>query len=226
MFVDDTVLASAFYRKHAPAGLEAMIAGIPKPQRQALHIPAHASCAVVGNSGNLRQSGYGPRIDAHPVVFRMNQAPTKPFEADVGRRTTVRYTALHHVAALKVEPDVDLIVSGELNRFNMFAAQALPRLGDFHSVHIINKRFTDEVRTFTTHHTSSGIELVFLAIGLCQSVDVYGFGHQAPGLWDHYFSSAVTNLNLQAYPHDSNNEAATLRALDRLSYVRLFGGVR
>ncbi|NXK51751.1 SIA4B sialyltransferase, partial [Chauna torquata] len=45
-------------------------------------------CAVVGNSGNLRGSGYGHEIDGHDFVMRMNQAPTVGFEGDVGGRTT------------------------------------------------------------------------------------------------------------------------------------------
>lgn len=45
-------------------------------------------CAVVGNSGNLRGSGYGPDVDGHNFIMRMNQAPTVGFEQDVGSRTT------------------------------------------------------------------------------------------------------------------------------------------
>lgn len=55
------------------------------------------SCAVVGNSGNLRASGYGEKIDAHSLVFRMNNAPVRSYEADVGSRTT------HHVMSSHVD---------------------------------------------------------------------------------------------------------------------------
>ncbi|XP_025760325.1 CMP-N-acetylneuraminate-beta-galactosamide-alpha-2,3-sialyltransferase 1 [Oreochromis niloticus] len=49
------------------------------------------SCAVVGNSGNLRGSHYGPMIDAHDIVIRINRGRTKGYETDAGTKTT------HHV---------------------------------------------------------------------------------------------------------------------------------
>lgn len=47
-------------------------------------------CAVVGNGGYLTQRNYGPEIDQHSLVFRVNQAPTQGYERHVGKRTTHR----------------------------------------------------------------------------------------------------------------------------------------
>ena len=50
------------------------------------------SCAVVSNSGVLKKSGLGSEVDAHDVVFRFNNAPTKGYQKDVGSKTSVRFT--------------------------------------------------------------------------------------------------------------------------------------
>nr|XP_015836058.1 PREDICTED: beta-galactoside alpha-2,6-sialyltransferase 2 isoform X2 [Tribolium castaneum] len=48
------------------------------------------SCAIVASSGALKDSNLGKKIDAHDLVLRFNHAPTKGFEPDVGRKTTIR----------------------------------------------------------------------------------------------------------------------------------------
>lgn len=48
------------------------------------------SIAVVGSSGQLLGTGKGAEIDSHRVVVRVNGAPTRGFEHDVGSRTDLR----------------------------------------------------------------------------------------------------------------------------------------
>jgi len=59
-------------------------------------------CAVVGSSGARPKRYYGPEIDAHDVVIRLNENPSAaegegqahPIEALVGRKTTLRIGAV------------------------------------------------------------------------------------------------------------------------------------
>ena len=57
--------------------------------------PGRRSCAVVGSSAMLRLAPKGHEIDAHALVWRLNNAPTVGFEELVGRRTSVR--VINHV---------------------------------------------------------------------------------------------------------------------------------
>ena len=47
-------------------------------------------CSIVGNSGVMLDSGMGSEVDSSGAVFRVNQAPTRQHEGDVGRTTAVR----------------------------------------------------------------------------------------------------------------------------------------
>ncbi|KTG31085.1 hypothetical protein cypCar_00013119, partial [Cyprinus carpio] len=41
----------------------------------------YRTCAVVGNSGDLLGSHYGPLIDLHDFVIRINKGPTEGYGA-------------------------------------------------------------------------------------------------------------------------------------------------
>eukprot|EP00238_Polyblepharides_amylifera_P013759 CAMPEP_0196598554 /NCGR_PEP_ID=MMETSP1081-20130531/94385_1 /TAXON_ID=36882 /ORGANISM="Pyramimonas amylifera, Strain CCMP720" /LENGTH=282 /DNA_ID=CAMNT_0041924263 /DNA_START=178 /DNA_END=1026 /DNA_ORIENTATION=- len=62
------------------------------PQGEFRH--RHRTCAVVGNSRRMLTDQSGPFIDSMDAVLRFNEAPTKGFEAHVGKRTT--YRAMHY----------------------------------------------------------------------------------------------------------------------------------
>ncbi|KAM9325642.1 CMP-N-acetylneuraminate-beta-1,4-galactoside alpha-2,3-sialyltransferase isoform 3-T3 [Gastrophryne carolinensis] len=49
-------------------------------------------CIIVGNGGVLANKCLGSKIDEYDVVVRLNSAPIKGFEKDVGSKTTLRIT--------------------------------------------------------------------------------------------------------------------------------------
>lgn len=49
-----------------------------------------SQCALVSSSGHLVNTSAGAEIDSYPCVLRMNSAPVRGYENDVGRRTTIR----------------------------------------------------------------------------------------------------------------------------------------
>ncbi|KAM9384550.1 LOW QUALITY PROTEIN: ST3 beta-galactoside alpha-2,3-sialyltransferase 3a [Pholidichthys leucotaenia] len=50
------------------------------------------TCVIVGNGGILANKSLGQKIDDFDVVVRLNEAPVKGFEKDVGSKTTMRIT--------------------------------------------------------------------------------------------------------------------------------------
>ena len=69
--------------------------GAPNDQTGGLHtlhqlITSSTRVAVVGSSGNLAHRGHGEAIDECDVIIRVNAAPTRGFEQDVGSRTHIR----------------------------------------------------------------------------------------------------------------------------------------
>ncbi|KAJ0050286.1 hypothetical protein NL108_014897, partial [Boleophthalmus pectinirostris] len=80
----------------------------PPPEPQKPRPSLCRTCAVVGNSGNLRNSGYGRLIDSHQSVLRMNRAVTWGFERDVGNRTTHHF--LYPESAVDLPPRVHLVL--------------------------------------------------------------------------------------------------------------------
>ncbi|XP_041454288.1 lactosylceramide alpha-2,3-sialyltransferase-like [Lytechinus variegatus] len=47
-------------------------------------------CIVIGNGGLMKGAQLGSEIDKYDAVFRLNTAPIKGYETDVGSKTTVR----------------------------------------------------------------------------------------------------------------------------------------
>ncbi|KAJ7408533.1 Alpha-N-acetylgalactosaminide alpha-2,6-sialyltransferase 3 [Pitangus sulphuratus] len=62
-------------------------------------------CAVVSNSGQMAGQKVGTEIDKSSCIWRMNNAPTKGYEEDVGKRTTVRVVSHTSVPLLLKNPE-------------------------------------------------------------------------------------------------------------------------
>ncbi|XP_017286972.1 CMP-N-acetylneuraminate-beta-galactosamide-alpha-2,3-sialyltransferase 2 [Kryptolebias marmoratus] len=160
-------------------------------------------CAVVGNSGNLQNSGHGELIDSYSFVIRMNKAVTRGFEKDVGNRTT------HHImypeSAVDVGPGVSLILlpfklrdlewltsalsTGEVKMTYMRVKERVK--ADKDKVLVVNPVFFKYVHDrWTEHHgryPSTGMLTIIFALHICDQVSVFGYGADQQGNWHHYW---------------------------------------
>jgi len=189
-------------------------------------------CAVVGASGNLLESRYGELIDAHDVVFRVNRAPTDVFDNDVGERTT------HHVmwprllderqfdreafllmspVATDTEDVFDRILSLVENDLRW----------DPGRVRIIHPEFVKYLHENWLQgeiaYPSTGFITLMIAVHICDEVDVFGFGADADGNWDHYYNNEVVNATGF---HPGGLEAQLRREMAEKGILHVYPGVR
>ncbi|XP_069508327.1 CMP-N-acetylneuraminate-beta-galactosamide-alpha-2,3-sialyltransferase 2-like [Ambystoma mexicanum] len=161
------------------------------------------TCAVVGNSGNLKGSKYGKNIDSHQIVLRMNGAKTAGFEEDVGSRTTHHF--MYPESAVNLPPGVHLVLisfkpqdlkwvasafsTGELKFTYMRVKQFIK--ADRDKVLIFNPSFLKYIHdNWIVHHgkyPSTGMLALFFAIHICDEVSVFGYGADSNGDWHHYW---------------------------------------
>ncbi|KAM9165329.1 CMP-N-acetylneuraminate-beta-galactosamide-alpha-2,3-sialyltransferase 1 isoform 1-T4 [Pangshura tecta] len=198
-------------------------------------------CAVVGNSGNLRQSQYGQDIDAHDFVLRMNRAPTARFESDVGSKTTHHFVYpesfrdLAENVSMIVIPfktlDLRWIVSALTTGTINFTYAPVPRkikvkrdkILVYHPVFI--KYVYDHWLQHHGRYPSTGILSVIFALHLCDEVDVYGFGADSNGNWHHYWeNNAAGGAFRQTMVHDGDFESNITLTLASIDKIRFFKG--
>eukprot|EP00898_Chlorokybus_atmophyticus_P008466 jgi/Chlat1/8620/Chrsp86S08007 len=181
-------------------------------------LPQLLTCALVGNARSLLRnnnnnnnshnhtSGFGPEIDGHEGVLRLNQAPTRGYEKRVGSKTTHRL--MNHKWArayaenqdrLALEPGVTPVMSRTdprefLTYAQMFAnahrgAQASALLLHHEALnatgatlrHLKAKLEHMRGRPYAGKGSpSSGFVGVWLLLQMCKQVDVYGVGDEAP----------------------------------------------
>jgi hypothetical protein len=190
-------------------------------------------CAVVGASRNLIGSNYGKLIDAHDVVIRMNRAPTAGFEPDVGVKTT------HHL----MWPKSDLLES-EFDRSALLLMTTVTagteEVFDWmrylvedelrwppERVNIIHPEFVKYLDDNWTQghgaYPSTGFIALMLAVHVCDEVNVFGFGADASGKWDHYYKEGLGEV---VWFHPAAVESRLRRELEQQGILKVFHGSR
>ncbi|XP_049999572.1 CMP-N-acetylneuraminate-beta-galactosamide-alpha-2,3-sialyltransferase 2 isoform X2 [Alexandromys fortis] len=198
-------------------------------------------CAVVGNSGNLRGSGYGQDVDGHNFIMRMNQAPTVGFEKDVGSRTTHHF--MYPESAKNLPANVSFVLvpfkaldlmwiasalsTGQI-RFTYAPVKSFLRV-DKEKVQIYNPAFFKYIHDrWTEHHgryPSTGMLVLFFALHVCDEVNVYGFGADSRGNWHHYWeNNRYAGEFRKTGVHDADFEAHIIDMLAKASKIEVYRG--
>ncbi|XP_061671450.1 CMP-N-acetylneuraminate-beta-galactosamide-alpha-2,3-sialyltransferase 1-like [Syngnathoides biaculeatus] len=193
------------------------------------------TCAVVGNSVNLRGSHYGPLIDHHNIIIRMNYGLTKGFESDVGTRTTHRVmypesaTYLDNSTRLVFFPFKINDMLWLLKNFNPQDNVEKPKMrGNKDLVMILNPGFMKYTHERWLgkkgRYPSTGFMTLLLTLQMCDEVSVFGFGADSDGNWSHYFER-LAYKKLRTGPHPGMQEYEVIQKLHQKKIVHFFKGM-
>ncbi|KAM7396169.1 hypothetical protein PAMP_019231 [Pampus punctatissimus] len=198
-------------------------------------------CAVVGNSGNLRGAGYGPTIDGHNYIMRINLAPTVGYEEDAGSLTTHHF--MYPESAKNLAANVSFVLvpfktldlvwitsalsTGQI-RFTYAPVKQFLRV-DKDKVQIFNPAFFKYIHDhWTRHHgryPSTGMLVLFFALHVCDEVNVFGFGADSRGNWHHYWEqNRYSGEFRKTGVHDADFEAQIIQRLAKAGKITIFPG--
>ncbi|XP_019408582.1 PREDICTED: CMP-N-acetylneuraminate-beta-galactosamide-alpha-2,3-sialyltransferase 1 isoform X2 [Crocodylus porosus] len=198
-------------------------------------------CAVVGNSGNLRQSHYGQDIDSHDFVLRMNRAPTVGFELDVGSKTTHHF--IYPESFKELPENVSMIVIPFKTLDLRWIVSALTTGTINHTYVPVPRKIKVKKEKILVYHPdflkyvfdhwlqrhgrypSTGILSVIFALHVCDEVNLYGFGANSKGHWHHYWeNNPSAGAFRQTGVHDGDFESNITSTLAAVNKIRLFKG--
>ncbi|XP_040288111.1 CMP-N-acetylneuraminate-beta-galactosamide-alpha-2,3-sialyltransferase 1 [Bufo bufo] len=199
------------------------------------------TCAIVGNSGNLKGSDYGQDIDAHDFVLRMNHAPTARFEKDVGNKTTHHFVYPESVRDLRDNVsmvlipfktlDLQWIVSALTTGSIDFTYAPVPRRIKVTKDKILvyhpdfMKYIYDKWLFRHGRYPSTGMLSVVFALHICDQVDLYGFGADSKGNWHHYWeNNPSAGAFRQTGVHDGDFEAELIGNLTSINKIKVYKG--
>uniref|UniRef100_H2SGD3 CMP-N-acetylneuraminate-beta-galactosamide-alpha-2,3-sialyltransferase 2 n=1 Tax=Takifugu rubripes TaxID=31033 RepID=H2SGD3_TAKRU len=197
------------------------------------------TCAVVGNSGRLRQSGNGKIIDSHDSVIRMNKAVTRGFAKDVGNRTTHHFlypesaVDVDHGVSLVLLPfklrDIEWLTSAlSTGKVKMTYMRVKDRVAaDKNKILVVNPVFFKYVNDHWTErhgrYPSTGMLAIIFALHICDQVSVFGYGADEQGNWHHYWEeNRYAGAFRKTGVHSAEFETQIIHNLAKEGKIRLY----
>ncbi|XP_022080181.1 alpha-N-acetylgalactosaminide alpha-2,6-sialyltransferase 2-like [Acanthaster planci] len=204
------------------------------------------SCAVVGCGGILNGSGAGAEIDSHDYVFRLNRAlSTGRYAEDVGHKTSYYTFFPESMHAKDVEDKNATFFYAMFKAYdldyaiNMLNNDDPPRYFSRGRLYHLRKPNIDKRKLKIIHpdffryvftryldnkavRPTTGAIVVFLALHLCDEVDIYGFGYDPRFTLHYYDRTFQSHTDWGTALHDVDNERELWRKLHEEGALRLF----
>ncbi|XP_077995709.1 uncharacterized protein LOC144449122, partial [Glandiceps talaboti] len=202
-------------------------------------------CAVVGNSGTLKNSKMGAEIDKYDYVFRMNIARLNGYEVDVGSKThvyggfpeSIYVRELHNFENVYfVTPIFTRFMVGWLESFlNGTIAQGkqIPQRsmnnGTFFNPRMIRILHPDFVRHFHTQfldkkgwYPSTGGIIAAIATYTCDEIRMFGFGEQNNSTLHYYDHKNTTSFTTGKTNHNFIKEWEVWAQLEKDKLITVY----
>lgn len=211
-------LEDFFWREHLsnlalPYGIKGNEQMLVKILGAAANLPAPnvgnsecRTCVVIGNGFSIKNTSLGNIINKYDVVFRLNNAPVRGYEEDVGNKTTMRLFYPESASsnpALHNEPETLMVLVPFKQQDLRWLKEILynekrvqkgfwkppPQvwMGDKSKVRVLNPYFLHQTAEHLLHipvhssrqtvHPTTGILAVFVALNYCDVVHIAGFGY-------------------------------------------------
>ncbi|XP_028320955.1 CMP-N-acetylneuraminate-beta-galactosamide-alpha-2,3-sialyltransferase 4 isoform X3 [Gouania willdenowi] len=201
------------------------------------------TCVVIGNGFAIRNSSLGNIINKYNMVIRLNDAPVKGYERDVGSKTTLRLFYPESASPnpeLHNEPDTlmvlvpfkqqdlrwlkEILYNEKRVRKGFWKPPPQVFSGDASKIRVLDPHFLHKTARLLKIplnqeklvHPTTGMLAVFVALNYCDVVHVAGFGYpgsKSPRQPIHYYGYD-TMKNMKNSYHDLSNEAEALKRLE------------
>ncbi|XP_019720529.1 CMP-N-acetylneuraminate-beta-galactosamide-alpha-2,3-sialyltransferase 4 isoform X1 [Hippocampus comes] len=164
------------------------------------------TCVVIGNSFAIKNTSLGGTIDKYDVVIRLNDAPVRGYEDDVGNKTTMRFfypESASYNPGLNNQPgtlqifvpfkqqDVlwlkEILYNEKRGRKGFWKPPPQIWLGDFAQIRVLDPHFLHQTAEKLLRiplsakgkqiHPTTGMLAVVVALNYCDVVHIAGFGY-------------------------------------------------
>ncbi|XP_036001448.1 CMP-N-acetylneuraminate-beta-galactosamide-alpha-2,3-sialyltransferase 1 [Fundulus heteroclitus] len=207
----------------------------PRPIFEKPRTDGCRTCAVVGNSVNLKGSHYGPLIDFQDFIIRINHGRVKGYEEDVGTRTTHRI--MYPESGSTLDNTTHLVMFAFKMRDIEWLIRSFPTgssgkpikpRANRNLVMVLNPAFMKYVHQVWDgkkgRYPSTGFMTLIFALHICDEVHVFGFGADSNGSWSHYWEP-LKGKGFKTGPHPGQYEYAVIQKLADEKTIHFYKGV-
>lgn len=154
----------------------------------------YKSCALTTSSGFVLTRNYGPMIDSHECVIRINTQLRLGFEPHVGAKTCLRY--MNRFAVKKWESYIGQDDPPDVRLFADVPRDFIENVPS--NIYVVPEAFRDFVLNNFSHlgilgitvdkQASTGFRAIIFALSICDRLSLFGFESKCrPGQLYHYY---------------------------------------